>query len=348
MPTAIEFASSTSESITSLAFFFDTFLPIVKACQAEAHRLKNITQKNTMIRNVRTIWDLFGACLLTVPDLLVVLPTYKKALLRLLGNEEYRESALAIAKAMSLMIRCVTSAIEMKEKKEKKELDSENDSDSDSENDNDSDSDSENDSENDNDEESESENNKEMEVEEEEEEVKSSKKAKDTQWDEVDGMQKIHVRANLPAYDMETLQAIRSIFASFIEPAFIGLQDIYASFHGDYGKEVPKFSGVGKHGDVNTVAIIRDILEVFCSIASPETVSRLFAHAITQLNSLLEISESEITVATTRQQIVLVGVLSAIIRSANEQGMLKHNPSCSVICFSRVLFTTCHSLCNNS
>ena len=154
----------------------------------------------------------------------------------------------------------------------------------------------------------------------EDDEEEQQEKGKDTQWDEIDGIRfKTMHRSEWsgPLRDRSTAEAVLELLKSMAEVVLQATQKLYDSFHGEYGDELPKYSGIGKKGDVNTVALLRDHLEAVCSVASSEAITRYYTQLIQQLNSVLKEEES---IERTRQQILLGGALSAVIPFLNDSG----------------------------
>lgn len=258
----------------SLAFIFDTFLPIIKACQKKSSEVTVEAQRGFYIYCVRKSWEVIVTSFLTATDLVTVLPNYKKTLIRTISNMDDRESGLVIAKGLASLIRYARMCLEEEEMNSVVES----------------------------------------------EEEDTQKKGKDTQWDEIDGVHfKPMHRNEWPGLilDRNAAKAVIVLLKSMAESLLEVLQKLYESFHGDYHNGVPKFSGVGKKGDVNTVAFLRDILQEVYTVASPESITRLYAQITQRLDSVLKEEES---IKRTRQQILLVGILSAIIPFLNNSG----------------------------
>ena len=89
----------------SLAFMFDTFVPIMKACQKKMMESTVEAQKGYYLHCVHKTWELITTSFLTATDLVTVLPNYKKMMIRTLNNLEDRESGLAIVKGIVSLIR---------------------------------------------------------------------------------------------------------------------------------------------------------------------------------------------------------------------------------------------------
>ena len=258
----------------SLAFMFDTFIPIIKACQKKSLESTVEAQKGYYCHCIRKSWELITASFLTATDLVTVLPNYKKMVIRTLNNLEDRESGLVITKGIVNLIRFTRMCL------------NEDEEDSNM-------------------------------IESDEEPLE---KGKDTQWDEIDGMRfKTMHRSEWsgPLRDPSTASAVLELLKSMAEVVLQATQRLYDSFHGEYGDELPKFSGIGKKGDVNTVALLRDHLEDICSVASSEVITRYYTQLIQQLDSVLKEEES---IERTRQQILLGGALSAVIPFLKDSG----------------------------
>ena len=256
---------------TSLADFFSLFLPVVKACAAAAESASNETQKQQLQKEIASIWGVFASCCVGAKDVAAVLPSYRKALLRVLNDEKNLEAGYQVACGLAML------ALRNRPKNEKEERSGAMEQEMELQQQPDQ-------------EEEQEELEKLEKLEEAKEETKNESKS------ELDSMLEeqsipylqLFAASRAPESSPDQVQQAFSALQAASESFLKALIALYRRSHGATDQEINPSSGVAKSADRTIAFSLRSVLQTMFSVAPSSVVSQFFASSLASLQQSID------------------------------------------------------------
>ena len=107
-------------------------------------------------------------------------------------------------------------------------------------------------------------------------------------------------------------QANIAALQQLCENILLTLLALYEQWHGDFSEEIPRFSGIGKGGDISNVQVVRCAIDAVFSISAPELVSKMLVAFTNDDPASVE--------RCAGQSIILSGLLSTVIQYVKDEG----------------------------
>ena len=104
------------------------------------------------------------------------------------------------------------------------------------------------------------------------------------------------------------------------ENLLLTLLALYEQWHGDFSEEIPRYSGIGKGGDITNVQVIRCAIETVFSISAPDLVSKMLNQVLSKLLMAFTSDDPANTERCVGQSIILTGLLSTVIQYVKDEG----------------------------
>ncbi len=115
-------------------------------------------------------------------------------------------------------------------------------------------------------------------------------------------------------------QANIAALQQLCENILLTLLALYEQWHGDFSEEIPRFSGIGKGGDISNVQVVRCAIEAVFSISAPELVSKMLNQVLSKLLVAFTNDDPASVERCAGQSIILSGLLSTVIQYVKDEG----------------------------
>lgn len=243
---------------SSLLFFFNSIIPVAKACHVGAQQTTNTVLKRRLQSYVTDLWSLFASFCVCADDAAAAFEQYGNSILGAMTDKNYKELSSIICKGLTLLIRSNQLALENKQmttQEEEEESLSDDDSVSQMSEDDMKGGDELND------------------------EIVCVRMISDSQLPFLE----ILKTTRAPRINPQVASHNLSVIQPMCENILLTLLSLYEQWHGDYSEEIPRYSGIGKGGDNMTVQVIRCTIETVLSISQPDLVSKMLNQVISKL-----------------------------------------------------------------
>lgn len=100
---------------SSLLFFFNSIIPVAKACHMGAQQTTNTVLKRRLQTYVTDLWGLFASFCVCADDAAAAFEQYGNSILGAMTDKNYKELSSIICKGLTLLIRSNQLALENKQ-----------------------------------------------------------------------------------------------------------------------------------------------------------------------------------------------------------------------------------------